>query len=47
VLLPFPHFLVASSFFSDPSSAAVGCAKTGPIQIADNIVMGKEGEVRV
>lgn len=31
-------------FFSDPSSAAVGCARTGPIQIADNIVKGKEGE---
>jgi hypothetical protein len=45
-LLP-PHLRVAPSFFSDPSSAAVGCAKTGPIQIADNIVTGKEGEVRV
>ncbi|CAB9515771.1 Protein CreA [Seminavis robusta] len=31
-------------FFSDPSSAAVGCAKTGPVQVADNIVVGKEGE---
>lgn len=31
-------------FFSDPSSTAVGCAKTGPIQVADNIAMGKEGE---
>lgn len=34
------------SFFSDPSSAGVGCAKTGPVQIADNIAKGKEGEVR-
>jgi hypothetical protein len=45
-LLP-SHVRVAPSFFSDPSSAAVGCAKTGPIQIADNIAIGKEGEVRV
>lgn len=34
------------SFFSDPSAAALGCAKTGPVQVADNIVIGKEGEVR-
>ena len=31
-------------FFSDPSTASVGCAKTGPISIADNIVIGKQGE---
>eukprot|EP00565_Helicotheca_tamesis_P006213 CAMPEP_0185724592 /NCGR_PEP_ID=MMETSP1171-20130828/1026_1 /TAXON_ID=374046 /ORGANISM="Helicotheca tamensis, Strain CCMP826" /LENGTH=250 /DNA_ID=CAMNT_0028392473 /DNA_START=104 /DNA_END=856 /DNA_ORIENTATION=- len=31
-------------FFSDPSQAAVGCAKTGEISIADNIAMGKQGE---
>ena len=36
--------LLRFSFFSDPSSAAVGCAKTGPISIADNIAKGKEGE---
>ena len=44
--LVFPNSL-ALSFFSDPSSAGVGCAKTGPIQIADNIAKGKEGEVGI
>ena len=32
-------------FFSDPSDASVTCAKTGPISIADNIAIGKGGEV--
>ncbi len=31
-------------FFSDPSTASVGCAKTGPVAIADNIAIGKQGE---
>ena len=31
-------------FFSDPSTASVGCAKTGPVKVADNIVIGKQGE---
>lgn len=31
-------------FFSDPSQASVGCAKTGPIRVADNIALGKQGE---
>ncbi len=31
-------------FFSDPSTASVGCAKTGPVRVADNIGMGKGGE---
>jgi catabolite regulation protein CreA len=35
---------LAGNFFNDPSSASVGCAKTGPISIADNIAKGKGGE---
>lgn len=35
---------LSKDFFSDPSSAAVGCARTGKIEIADNIVKGKDGE---
>lgn len=31
-------------FFSDPSFASVGCAKTGPVKIADNIKLGPQGE---
>uniref|UniRef100_A0A7S3PVU6 Uncharacterized protein n=1 Tax=Chaetoceros debilis TaxID=122233 RepID=A0A7S3PVU6_9STRA len=31
-------------FFNDPSFASVACAKTGPIVVADNIVIGKQGE---
>mmetsp|Transcript_9925 Transcript_9925/g.14045 ORF Transcript_9925/g.14045 Transcript_9925/m.14045 type:complete len:224 (-) Transcript_9925:138-809(-) len=31
-------------FFSDPSFASVGCAKTGPVAIADNINESKQGE---
>ena len=31
-------------FFNDPSQASVGCAKTGPISVADNIALGKQGE---
>uniref|UniRef100_A0A7S2UP84 Uncharacterized protein n=1 Tax=Attheya septentrionalis TaxID=420275 RepID=A0A7S2UP84_9STRA len=31
-------------FFSDPSFASVGCAKTGPVKIADNIAIGTAGE---
>jgi CreA protein len=31
-------------FFSDPSFASVGCAKTGPVKIADNIAIGSGGE---
>jgi len=35
---------LSKDFFSDPSSAAVGCARTGKIEIADNIVKGTAGE---
>jgi catabolite regulation protein CreA len=35
---------LSGNFFNDPSSASVGCAKTGPISIADNIAKGKAGE---
>lgn len=31
-------------FFNDPSFASVSCAKTGPISVADNIAIGKQGE---
>ena len=31
-------------FFNDPSFASVTCARTGPIAIADNIKLGKQGE---
>jgi catabolite regulation protein CreA len=34
---------LSKDFFSDPSAAAVGCAKTGPVSIADNIETGKQG----
>ena len=36
---------IQKDFFSDPSFASVGCAKTGPVSIADNIAVGKQGEV--
>lgn len=35
---------LSKDFFNDPSSASVGCARTGPIAIADNIALGKQGE---
>ena len=35
---------LSKDFFSDPSYASVGCAKTGPVSIADNIAKGKAGE---
>eukprot|EP00566_Odontella_aurita_P021853 CAMPEP_0113600958 /NCGR_PEP_ID=MMETSP0015_2-20120614/42976_1 /TAXON_ID=2838 /ORGANISM="Odontella" /LENGTH=229 /DNA_ID=CAMNT_0000509233 /DNA_START=168 /DNA_END=857 /DNA_ORIENTATION=+ /assembly_acc=CAM_ASM_000160 len=35
---------IQKDFFSDPGFASVGCAKTGPVQIADNIAIGKGGE---
>lgn len=35
---------LAKDFFNDPSFASVGCAKTGPVSVADNIVVGKQGE---
>uniref|UniRef100_A0A7S1YEI7 PsbP C-terminal domain-containing protein n=1 Tax=Grammatophora oceanica TaxID=210454 RepID=A0A7S1YEI7_9STRA len=35
---------LTSDFLSDPSYASVGCAKTGPVTIADNIAKGKGGE---
>jgi len=44
------HYFFASycylSFFSDPSSAGIGCAKTGPVQFASSIAVGSGGEVR-
>jgi catabolite regulation protein CreA len=36
---------LTKDFFTDPSDASVSCAKTGTIQIADNIATGKSGEV--
>jgi len=38
---------LSKDFFNDPSSASVSCAKTGKIEIADNIAIGKGGEVRL
>mmetsp|Transcript_8048 Transcript_8048/g.10311 ORF Transcript_8048/g.10311 Transcript_8048/m.10311 type:complete len:240 (+) Transcript_8048:69-788(+) len=35
---------IQKGFFEDPSSAAVGCAKTGKVKIADNIDKSKSGE---
>jgi len=35
---------LSKDFFNDPSYASVGCAKTGPISIADNIAIGRQGE---
>ena len=34
---------IQKGFFEDPSSAAVGCAKTGKVKIADNIDKSKSG----
>jgi CreA protein len=31
-------------FFSDPSSASITCARSGPVSIADNINTSKQGE---
>ena len=36
---------IKKGFFEDPSSAAVGCARTGKVKIADNINTSKQGEV--
>ena len=36
---------LTKDFFTDPSDASVSCAKTGKIEIADNIATGKGGEV--
>ena len=38
---------LTKGFFEDPSSAAVSCAKTGKVRIADNINTSKQGEVRI
>lgn len=35
---------IGSNFFSDPSATGVGCAKTGPIKVADNIGTDIAGE---
>lgn len=35
---------LSKDFFNDPSNASVSCAKTGKIQIADNIALSKSGE---
>jgi len=35
---------IQKNFFSEPGTASVGCAKTGPIVVADNIETGKGGE---
>lgn len=35
---------LTSNFLQDPSYASVACARTGPIQIADNIATGPGGE---
>jgi catabolite regulation protein CreA len=44
-ILPINERLSSTkNLFSDPSSASLTCAKTGPIKIADNIVKGTGGE---
>jgi CreA protein len=35
---------MGKGFFTDPSYASVGCAKTGPVSVADNIATGSGGE---
>jgi CreA protein len=35
---------LGSNFFTDPAYASVGCAKTGAVAVADNIVTGLAGE---
>ena len=35
---------LGKGFFTDPAYASVGCAKTGPVSVADNIVKGSQGE---
>jgi CreA protein len=35
---------LGKGFFSDPAYASVGCAKTGPVAVADNIATGTAGE---
>lgn len=35
---------VTKGFFSDPSAASVGCVRTGPIKVADNINTSNGGE---
>ena len=35
---------VQKDFFSDPSQADLACARTGPIKLAADIAMGREGE---
>eukprot|EP00548_Thalassiothrix_antarctica_P005587 CAMPEP_0194133804 /NCGR_PEP_ID=MMETSP0152-20130528/3819_1 /TAXON_ID=1049557 /ORGANISM="Thalassiothrix antarctica, Strain L6-D1" /LENGTH=216 /DNA_ID=CAMNT_0038829165 /DNA_START=14 /DNA_END=664 /DNA_ORIENTATION=+ len=42
---PLAERITKGDFFSDPSSASVGCARTANnIQIADNMARGKQGE---
>jgi catabolite regulation protein CreA len=41
---PITEKLSGKNFFNDPSSAGVGCARIGPVSIADNIVKGTGGE---
>lgn len=41
---PITEKIQKGDLFSDPSFASVGCAKTGPVSIADNIAIGKGGE---
>lgn len=33
---------LSSNFFADPSDASVGCARTGPVAVADNIARGSK-----
>jgi CreA protein len=35
---------LSKDFFSDPSYASVGCAKTGPIEVAENVPTTLQGE---
>lgn len=35
---------MGKGFFTDPAYASVGCAKTGAVSVADNIVKGSQGE---
>mmetsp|Transcript_28681 Transcript_28681/g.34933 ORF Transcript_28681/g.34933 Transcript_28681/m.34933 type:complete len:148 (+) Transcript_28681:400-843(+) len=41
---PLTEKLSKGDLFSDPSFASLGCAKTGPVSIADNIAIGTGGE---
>ena len=35
---------ILNNFFSDPSLASIGCAKTGEVKVSKDVFKGKEGE---